>query len=605
MRLEEIILCNFRGYVQEVKIPVNSITAFIGKNDAGKTTILEALDTFFNQSKLDVRDKNIFHAEEETTIGCVFSELPEQIVIDGTVPTTLEHEYLLDNRGFLEIRKKYDSAGKETVWIYANHPTNEGFHDLLSKKNNDLKAKIRALQLEDQVNLTINAEMRHALWSQLGDSLALDMTLINATQADEKKLWPGIRIHLPAYRLFKSDRTSTDKDDEAQSPISAAMKAALQEQQAALDQIAEEVRQKVTAVANKTVEKLAEFNPALASTLTPRFEKDPMWEKAFTFSLTSDNEIPINKRGSGVRRLILLSFFRAASETDLLDNSRIIYAIEEPETSQHPDAQRDIVNTFMDMVDRGNCQILLTTHVPGLASLLPVESLRLVLNGDETTIVDSSRSEEMITRIAEELGVFPALTSASGEHIDVKLIVCVEGPTDVVFIERASKIAHEAHPDILDLKETDNIITIPLGGSDLKNWVNLNYLKKLRIREFHIYDSDNEHSHAAVCRAVIARGDGSMAVETSKREIENYIHSSLISQEFGIDLEVDNTMDVSTEIRNKLRETNPQAPRTSVIKRKISEYCVPNMTLEMLRERDPDDEVIGWLRDITYAATHE
>lgn len=605
MRLEEIILCNFRGYVQEVRIPVNSITAFIGKNDAGKTTILEALDTFFNQSKLDVRDKNIFHAEEETIIGCVFSELPDQIVIDGTVPTTLEHEYLLNNRGFLEIRKKYDTSGKETVWIYANHPTNEGFQDLLSKKNNDLKAKIRALQLEEQVNLTINAEMRHALWSQLGDSLALDMTLINATQADEKKLWPGIRVHLPAYRLFKSDRTSTDKDDEAQSPISAAMKAALQEQQVALDQIAEEVRQKVTAVAIKTVEKLAEFNPALASTLTPRFEKDPMWEKAFTFSLTSDNEIPINKRGSGVRRLILLSFFRAASETDLLDNSRIIYAIEEPETSQHSDAQRDIVNTFMDMVDRGNCQILLTTHVPGLASLLPIESLRLVMNGDETTIVDSSRSDEMVTRIAEELGVFPALTSASEEHVDVKLIVCVEGPTDVVFIERASKIAHEAYPDILDLKETDSIIIIPLGGSVLQNWVNLNYLKKLRIREFHIYDGDNHHAHADVCRAVIARGDGSTAVETSKNEIENYIHSDLLKQEFGVEIVVDDVMDVSTEIRNKLRETNPQAPRTSVIKRKISEHCVPNMTLEMLRERDPDDEVIGWLRDITYAATHE
>ena len=183
--------------------------------------------------------------------------------------------------------------------------------------------------------------------------------------------------------------------------------------------------------------------------------------------------------------------------------------------------------------------------------------------------------------------------------------MCVEGPTDVVFIERASKIVHEAYPEIPDLKETASIITIPLGGSDLKNWVKLNYLKKLRIREFHIYDSDNRHAHAEECRAVNARGDGSRAVETAKREIENYIHSSLIMREFSIDFEVDDTMDVSTVIRNKLLERDAQALRAKVIKRRISEHCVPDMTLDMLRERDPDDEVIGWLRDISNAAAHE
>ncbi len=96
-----------------------------------------------------------------------------------------------------------------------------------------------------------------------------------------------------------------------------------------------------------------------------------------------------------------------------------------------------------------------------------------------------------------------------------------------------------------------------------------------------------------------------MAVETSKREIENYIHSNLIRQEFGIDLEVDDTMDVSGEISRLRQEANLRALNPKKVKQKISEFCVPNMTLEMLRERDPNNEVIGWLRDITYAATHE
>ena len=104
---------------------------------------------------------------------------------------------------------------------------------------------------------------------------------------------------------------------------------------------------------------------------------------------------------------------------------------------------------------------------------------------------------------------------------------------------------------------------------------------------------------------MIARGDGSTAVETSKNEIENYIHSDLLKQEFGVEIVVDDVMDVSGEISRLRQEANLRALSPKKVKQKISEHCVPNMTLEMLRERDPDDEVIGWLRDITYAATHE
>lgn len=602
MRLEEIILCNFRCYTQEVRIPVDDITAFIGKNDVGKTSILEALDTFFNQSKLDLRDKNIFHLEEDTIIGCVFSDFPSQIVIDEAVSTSLSQEYLLNEKGWLEIRKIYGAAGKETVWIYANHPSNDGFSDLLSKKNSELKTRIRALHLEDHVNLTINSEMRHKLWDQLGTSIIFAPTLINADQADEKKLWPKIQLFLPVYRLFKSDRTSTDKDEEAQSPISAAMKLALQEKQEELSRIAEDVRQKVTFVANKTIEKLSEFNPDLASTLIPKFEKDPMWEKAFSFSLTSDNEIPINKRGSGVRRLILLSFFRATIESELFEGKRIIYAIEEPETSQHPDAQKEIITTFTNMVEKCGCQILLTTHVPGLAGILPIESLRLVYSENSITCVDSSRNAIMIEKIADTLGVFPTLTHASEDHHDVRLIVCVEGPTDISFLERISFLAHQSDPTILDLSTAEDILILPLGGSSLQNWVNHHYLQKLHIREYHIYDGDNCDSHAEACATVIARGDGSLAVQTQKRELENYIHSDPIREVFGINLEITDEMDVSTEISRILHESDPQAYSPKVVKRKISENCVPKMTLEMLQSRDPEGEVLGWLRDISFAA---
>lgn len=42
MRINSIILNNFRGYDMGTKIPMSYFVAIVGKNDIGKSTILEA-----------------------------------------------------------------------------------------------------------------------------------------------------------------------------------------------------------------------------------------------------------------------------------------------------------------------------------------------------------------------------------------------------------------------------------------------------------------------------------------------------------------------------------------------------------------------------------
>lgn len=51
MKLREVILKNFRGYYTETRIKIDNLTALIGKNDIGKSTILEALDIFLIRPK--------------------------------------------------------------------------------------------------------------------------------------------------------------------------------------------------------------------------------------------------------------------------------------------------------------------------------------------------------------------------------------------------------------------------------------------------------------------------------------------------------------------------------------------------------------------------
>jgi predicted ATP-dependent endonuclease of OLD family len=50
VKLETVKIKHFRGYKSETIISVSDLTAFIGKNEAGKSTVLEAFEIFFNNS---------------------------------------------------------------------------------------------------------------------------------------------------------------------------------------------------------------------------------------------------------------------------------------------------------------------------------------------------------------------------------------------------------------------------------------------------------------------------------------------------------------------------------------------------------------------------
>lgn len=47
MKLKKLILENFKAY-EKAEIDFNDITIIVGRNDSGKSTILQALNLFFN-----------------------------------------------------------------------------------------------------------------------------------------------------------------------------------------------------------------------------------------------------------------------------------------------------------------------------------------------------------------------------------------------------------------------------------------------------------------------------------------------------------------------------------------------------------------------------
>ncbi|RJR53726.1 MAG: hypothetical protein C4576_01290 [Desulfobacteraceae bacterium] len=608
MKLSQVRLRNFRCYRDETSIDFTDLTALVGRNDSGKSTVMEALDIFFNDGTPDKHDASKHGHPSDVSIICVFEDLPDQLVLDDAEFTSLGAEYLLNRSGQLEVHKVFNGALEKpkltALNLVATHPTADKVADIMALTNADLKKRAAEVGADTTgIDKKVNAQLREAIRRKIGD-LALDeISLSLVKDGKATKVWSGIQAVMPAFALFKSDRASTDQDSEAQDPLNAAIKEAVKQKEAELNAISDHIAQEVKKIADMTVRKLQEMDPGLATTLSPQFPT-PKWAGLFKASITGDGDIPINKRGSGVRRLILLNFFRAKAEQLMNDNNRqnAIFAIEEPETSQHPRNQRLLISALQDLAGRD--QVIVTTHTPMLTRTLPATSIRFIhTEPDGRRLVQTGGSEETNQLIANSLGVLPDHT--------VKLFVCVEGKTDIPFLKNIARILIDGGHDVPDLEQMEldgEIIFAPLGGSQLAIWCNR--LANLNRPEFHLYDRDTAPPQPPRYQChidAVNRRVSCKACCTSKREIENYIHYEAINQALsdnGIAFAFPGPFGEHDDIPNLLSSVlNPISPPGDRWgERRAKEFlcgiAVKKMTNNMLLEVDPNREVLGWFSEI-------
>jgi len=603
MKLTALTIKNFRCYQHEISIKISDLTTFVGKNDIGKSTVLEALEIFFNNQtvKCDQGDANIYSGSKEIEITCEFEELPAVITLDAGAETSLQEEFLLTSTGTLKIKKTFDCSKKsvsEDVFIIADHPTADGAANLLELKESDLKALVKKIGLD--IPLKGNPTMRKAIWQHIGDlHLASTEIGVSKPKEDSKRIWEQIESHLPIFALFQSDRNSQDSDSEVQNPMKAAIALAISEVQDDIQNIQDKVRERAEDIANSTHAALQSIDPQLANKLVPQFVSPTTakWTGLFSIGMDTDEGIPLNKRGSGIRRMILVSFFKAEAERRLKASNKrsIIYALEEPETAQHPSNQRILIDSFKALANGSNCQVILTTHSPGLAGDLPTESIRFVHRNDQgNPTIDSG--VDVYAEVARVLGVTP--------DSRVKVILCLEGPTDVVAMKCLSKALHEHDPTIINIFTDPRVAVITMGGSTLQYWVSENFLKGLGRPEVHIYDSDVKKYQESI-DLVNDRGDGSWGTLCEKHEIECYLHSDAIHDSSGIAMTVvDMPGADGKSVPKMFAELYSSTQKfDGVMKDNTSKgylsKAFTHMNYQRLKERDPKGEVEGWFRKIT------
>lgn len=617
MRLLSVSLKNFRSYKDRVTINMGDFNAIIGRNDVGKSTILEALEIFFNHQtvKLDQADPCVHGDSTIVEFSCVFDQFPRSLTIDEQAQTTLEDEYLLNASGCLEIVKRFDCKSarpKEEVFARALHPTDLQLVDLLSLKNLALKERANAAGLDlAGVDKRSNVALRAAIRTAVGIA-ELAERLVPLTEDDGKKVWIQLQKALPSFALFQADRSSTEDDPEVADPMKVAVAAAIREIEPELEQIKKRVQHSVMDVAQRTLAKLQEMDPGLAQQLTPTFKAEPKWD-GFKLSLTGDNQIPINKRGSGIRRLILLNFFRAEAERRRAESTtrQVIYAIEEPESSQHPDKQIMLVKALLALSQDPSTQVIMTTHVPAIAGLLPTETIRYVSRDDAGNANVEEGDDAVLEKVATSLGVFPDKRA--------RVVIFVEGPHDVTFLTNVSRLYRTVHADLCDLDLDHRVAFVPTGGSTLKQWVDKRYLQNVGMTEIHIYDRDDQTNpkYGAAVQQVNDRRSNDIAFLTKRREMENYLHPACIMAEYQPDFDLTVTFtawcDVPAIVAEAVHTSSSPNPwagleatkrsrKSSVAKARLNSGASAKMTLAQLQEIDADCELLGWFQAIAQRA---
>ena len=623
MRLTKVILHNYRCYSGDVAMSIDDLTCIIGRNDVGKSSIMEALDAFFNDSPTSINKSDLSVTapanDQKIEITCSFSGLPAEMVLDTSASCNLDEEGLLNSNKELEIKRIWDCSGKslsKSTYLHCNYYDDVEADGLLSKKKDTLKTFIQTngIPLLAGGRMTVNRDMRRAIrahynmQSRSEKYIKVDGNL--GSEDNLKSIWKVISDQLPIYALFKMDRLLSDKDGNIQDPMKLAIEEALRvdDIQKKLRDVEEFVKTYTSKIADETIKKLANFDSKLAERLQSSFSKECKWSSVFDIALLNENNIPLNKRGSGIRRLVLLSFFQAQAEAKKQDKNApaIIYAIEEPETSQHPEHQIEIIRSLISLSEQESTQVLFTTHSSNLVCEIPLCAIRYVVSSPTLSIIrpvlsDGKPDDKVLSDIIVRLGVLPSPVDK------VKVLLYVEGNNDISALKRYSNLLYSNHLIDEDIMSSAKVGIVITGGSSLRYYIDNKYLDGLGKPAVHIYDNDKPEYRNYVSKVNAEGSSIKMAFNTSMLEMENFLCKEAIEEAYAANGYNHLALGIIGHDTNVpimvCRSLNPdwdtfdeekQHKKESAVKKFLNTQAVDRMTIERLDARGVKDEIKGW-----------
>ncbi len=533
MRITGIRIENFGPFETLEEIKVGNLATFIGRNDVGKSNILKALDIFFDKSKMSILNVCLTSPDNtDIIIEVTFDEVPETIELETGISTSFQDERLVDENGLLRIRKIYPRSNleKPLIVLVTHDFADDEYAGLSILKESHLNRRCEDVGVDASrsgAGIT-NKSKRDAIRDQAAASGVGFVS--RELQLGSDNVIKTIKQILPDYVFFKTDTPLGIGQTMVQSGFRPFVKSGFEDEDIAekKSELESKMQESLQTEVDKIHERLKRHTDAFTELYArPTFQ----WDKAVSMNITGKDThgtvIPLESRGSGMQRLVMVSYFEYIAEEKSEGDRDIVYAIEEPENCLHPSLQREMMQSFRTLVEEG-FQILITSHSPVFAGISPIEDLTLIKR--EQGVASSVQVPQLsLDEVAFELGV-----GSSDQLFGFDAIVFVEGPNDETFFRTvASKLKEsgEINSDFDDV----NIGFIFTGGDNLKHWVDRSVMRQLTRTFCVIVDSDRSSATDPIpsrkldWKSEVERDGGTFLI-LRKRAIENYIHPDALTR---------------------------------------------------------------------------
>lgn len=367
MRIQSVGIKNFRA-LKDVEVAFDSVTTLIGPNGVGKSTVLRALDWFFNAGKggeLTEQDCSFGAVDEYIEVRVTFTDLSDRdreelgkYAPEGAETFTAWKTRRSDGTEtlsanaksyppFVEVRSKATARDKQSA--YTNLRSGNPSLELPAWTNQaDAEASMTTWETANTDNLVDSPDdlqtnffgfNSNGKMSGLFDFVLVTGDLRAGEEAQDAKASIISRI------LERSvDRAAADEE----------IKKVVDDSRAAQQRIyAEKFSEPLESIKQKLNEVVSSYSPTRSVHIVPAEVELKAPRTTFELSiLDGTTETSVAGQGHGFQRTLLISALQVLAESAAAETDGVIcLAIEEPELFQHPTQAHAFARVLRSLAD--------------------------------------------------------------------------------------------------------------------------------------------------------------------------------------------------------------------------------------------------------------
>lgn len=405
MKIQSVRIRNFRT-LKDVTIGFDNVTTFIGPNGTGKSTVLRALDWYFNgkPGSLSETDCSFGAIDEDIEVQVTFYDLTEK-------DREALGKYAPAEADTFTAWKQRLSSGVEV--FSANAKGFPDFNDIKAATSATAKKELYAELRRTRADLGLPAATTGAAVDQAMTTWEAANTgqLVEAPEALQTNFFGfnsgGKMSGLFDFVLVTADLRASEESLDGKASIIGRIlersvdRTAADEEIATIVEDARLLQQQVyedkfktqletmTAQLNEVV---TSYTPGRAVSVTPAEVELKAPRTTFGVSiLDGETETAVERQGHGFQRTLLISALQLLAQSGAASAEGVIcLAIEEPELFQHPIQAQTFAKVLRSLAEDANkrIQVSYATHSPYFLEARHFDQVRrLMRSADETPVV--------------------------------------------------------------------------------------------------------------------------------------------------------------------------------------------------------------------------